>query len=615
MKKNTKENTKIRGRVSAGLTSMLNIRYLKRLLGLFKIEYRAYKWHIVLLGFLSFLGGILEGFGITAIIPLFSFIDKGKADSADLISQFIEKFFAFFHLPFNLTFLLVFILVIFLAKSVVLFLTNYIAAHITKSYEKDTRSELFGLTLKTDWNYLLNQKIGHLNQILNVDVANSSAMLTYISFILITIANLTIYSLLAFNVSPLIAMLTVLFSIVIFFIFKPLLYKNKVLSQKVSELYKDVAHYVDEIILGMKSIKSMNLEEPIISSGKSNFEKMRFLNMKMALITHATSAMLQPMGIILIIGIFAYFYKLSTFSFAAFAVVIYAINKIFINIQAAQAQLNRMTTFEPYLTAIVDYKEEARKYQEKDIGNKDFFFDKAIEFKNVYFSYSSKKGVLKDINFSIKKGDMIGVIGPSGAGKTTVTDLLLRLFKPTRGGILIDGTYIRDIKLSQWRKRVGYVSQDTFLINDTIENNIKFYNDNVSQEDIIEAAKLANIYDFIEKLPEKFNTPVGERGMILSGGQRQRIALARVLAIKPDILILDEATSALDSESEMLIQKAIEDFKGKVTVVAIAHRISTIMSADTVIAIDKGKVIEKGTPKELLKDKESYLYKVYNLKK
>lgn len=609
------EDKKIkRSRVVTGMMAILNLKYLKRLLGLFRVEYKDYKWHIALLGFLSFFGGILEGFGVTAVIPIFSFIDKGKADSTDMVSQLIEKFFGFFNLPFTIKFLLIFIVVIFLVKSIVLFLTNYISARITKNYEKKTRGELLNLTLKSDWNYLLKQKIGYLNQILSVDVENSSAMLTYISYILITMANLIIYSLLAFNVSSFIAILTILFGIVIFFVFKPLLYKNKLLSQKVSELYKDIAHYVDEVVLGLKSIKSMHLENQIINYGNKHFEKMRNLNIRMAFLTHLTSALLQPMGIILIIGIFAYAYKLSAFSFASFAVIIYAINKIFINIQAAQGQLNRITTFEPYLSAIVNYKKEANSYKEADIGEKGFSFDKNLEFKNVDFAYKIDKGILHNISFSIEKGEMLGIIGPSGAGKTTITDLLLRLFNPDKGDILLDNIPIKNIRLSEWRRKIGYVSQDAFLINDTIENNIKFYNDKISHDSIIKASKMANIYDFIENLPDKFDTIVGERGMILSGGQRQRIILARVLATNPEILILDEATSALDNESEMLIQKAIENFKGSVTVIAIAHRLSTIMSADNILSIDSGKIIEKGEPDKLLKNSNSYLYKVYNLK-
>ena len=590
------------------------MKYLRRLIELFRLEYKSYRWYIALLGVLSFFGGILEGFGITAIIPIFSFVDKGKAESTDLISQLIEKSFVFLHMPFTLKNLLIFILAIFILKSIILFITQHISAQITTTYEKNTRGELFDLTLKSDWENLSKQKVGYLNQILNVDVPNSSALLTYISGFLITTTNLIIYTFLAFNVSPVIALLTVLFGIIIFFIFKPLLYKNKVLSQEVALLSKDVAHYVDEVLIGVKAIKSMFLEKEISNWGYKNFDRLQKLNMRMVILKNLTNAALQPLGIILVVGIFAYFYKTSAFSFASFAVIVYAINKVFANVQIIQVQLNRISTFEPYLTAIVNYKKETIKHKESDVGDRKFSFNDQLDFKDVSFSYIFSKGVLRDISFSIKKGDMVGIIGPSGAGKTTITDLILRLFKPGSGEILIDGNPIESIKLGEWRKRIGYVSQDAFLINDSVKNNIIFHNKKISHEDIVRASKMANIYDFINELPNKFETAIGERGVTLSGGQRQRIILARVLATNPEILIMDEATSALDSESEILIQKAIENFKGKVTVIAVAHRISTIMSADKIISIEEGKIVEQGSPEELLKDEKSYLFKVYNIR-
>ena len=223
--------------------------------------------------------------------------------------------------------------------------------------------------------------------------------------------------------------------------------------------------------------------------------------------------------------------------------------------------------------------------------------------------------MLSNVSFSIKKGEMIGLIGPSGAGKTTLVDILLRLLKPQEGVILLDGKDIAGIAMREWRTNVGYVSQDIFLANDTIENNIKFYDESISRDEIISAVKMAHIYDFIESQPDGFKTVVGERGIRLSGGQRQRIVLARALTRKPQILILDEATSALDNESEVLIQKSIEKLKSKITVIAIAHRLSTVTASDKLFVLDNGKIIEEGNPSELLKNKESYFYKTYNVRK
>ena len=193
-------------------------------------------------------------------------------------------------------------------------------------------------------------------------------------------------------------------------------------------------------------------------------------------------------------------------------------------------------------------------------------------------------------------------------------DLILRLFAPTAGEILIDGGNIAEINLKEWRQNIGYVSQDIFLLNDTIANNIKFYNETISEAAIREAARLANIEDFINECPNKFETEIGERGVMLSAGQRQRIIIARILARQPKFLIFDEATSALDNESEAQIQKVLQNLRGKITVLIVAHRLSTVLDADQLLVLDNGIIAEQGRPRTLLEDKNSYFYKTYNIK-
>jgi ATP-binding cassette subfamily B protein len=263
---------------------------------------------------------------------------------------------------------------------------------------------------------------------------------------------------------------------------------------------------------------------------------------------------------------------------------------------------------------VLIFEKEANKNREKNKGLKPFKLARDLEFRNVSFSYNTDRMVLTNLSFNIKKGEMVGLIGPSGVGKTTIVDLILRLFPFNKGKILMDGESISKIDIKQWRKNIGYIPQDIFLINNTITNNIKFYDDTISKEEIEQAAKKANIYDFIQTLPKKFSAVVGERGILLSTGQRQRIVIARILARNPKLLILDEATSALDNESEIRIQRIIESLKGKITVLVIAHRLSTVINCDRLIILEKGKIIEQGVPSELLKDKKSYFYKIYNIR-
>ena len=226
-------------------------------------------------------------------------------------------------------------------------------------------------------------------------------------------------------------------------------------------------------------------------------------------------------------------------------------------------------------------------------------FDDNIVFDNVSFSYD-KEPVLKNINLKIKKGTTVALVGPSGGGKSTLVDLIPRFYDPTEGVIKIDGRPLTHCKVESLRQLMGIVTQESILFNDTIFNNIAFGLDDAREEDVIQAAKIANAHDFITELEEGYQTNIGDRGMKLSGGQRQRISIARAIMKNPPILLLDEATSALDSESEMLVQQALTNLMQNRTSIVIAHRLSTIQHADEIIVIQNGEVLERGTHRELL---------------
>ncbi len=568
----------------------------------------------IALVFFSLIGGILEGVGITALIPLFSFVDNSQ-QGTDFLSGAIGTALKFVGLPYTLKTFLIFIALIFIAKAVVLTLTTYLTAFISASFEERTRNRLMEQTLQADWQYLSKQKMGHLDQLLTTNINFSSALLTNFLSTASLVVNLIVYTLLVMNISVIIAAFTFVFGVFIFVLFKPFFQKGRVTSYKVSLMWKNLAHTVNENIVGMKTIKSLAVEKAVALRTKDFFEQIKIFNIRIAWFKNITNVLLQPAGLLFVLAIFSYFYKRSLFTFASFAVIIYAINKIFSYIQQLQNQFHTVNANLPYLTGLLRYSDEISAQEEKRLGDKVFLFNKELVFDHVSFSYLPEKKIVSDISFKIKKGEMVGIAGPSGSGKTTVVDLFLQLYLPSHGQISIDGVPISEIEIANWRKSVGYVSQDLFLMNETIENNIKFYDVNISQAKMIEAAKTAHIYDTIMALPKGFDTIIGERGISLSGGQRQRITLARVLARQPKILILDEATSALDNESEALIQKSIENLRGEVTIIAIAHRLTTILNFDRVLVLEDGKIVETGKPKELLEDKNSYFHRVYFLKK
>jgi subfamily B ATP-binding cassette protein MsbA len=237
----------------------------------------------------------------------------------------------------------------------------------------------------------------------------------------------------------------------------------------------------------------------------------------------------------------------------------------------------------------------------------------SIEFKNVSFKYPAlKNNIINDINLKINKGEIIAIVGRSGAGKTSLVDLVPRFYDPVSGDIFIDGVNIREVSLKSLRQHIGLVSQDVILFNDTVRSNIVFGKPDASEEDIIKAAKAAYAHDFILEFPKGYDTIIGERGIMISGGQRQRISIARAILKNPPILILDEATSSLDTESELMVQKALDMLMEKRTTFVIAHRLSTIKKADRIIVLERGRIMEMGTHDELL-SKGGIYKKLYDL--
>jgi|TARA_Y100000310_G_scaffold214702_1_gene215634 ABC-type multidrug transport system fused ATPase/permease subunit len=584
----------------------------------FRLAKRAfgqYKLQIAVLTGLGFLSGILEAIGVNALIPLFSFFTEGETGGTDFISQTIEKLFLFFDVSFTLPTLLIFIVILFFAKALAILLFNYVKIRIRADYEQQTRNKLFGTTLVSTWPYLLKQKLGYLHTVIMTDAQLSAKLLWMVSDTIMVVTSLAMYLLVAVNISAKVTAVTLIIGVAVFIILRPIIRRTRAVSKKTALLNKEVARTVNESVLGLKTIKAMFLENVFSGGGEEHFKKLKSYQIRTSMLGTLSTVFIQPISVLFISGVFAFFfYSDQGFSFAAVAALIYLIHRIFSYIQLLQSNANSINNLIPYLQEVLKYQDEAKENKEEDSAVGDFVFDTSLSFDTVAFSYQESDSVLNNISLDIQKGDMIGLIGLSGAGKTTMFDLLLRLLTPSSGTIKLDGKNIQDIRLSSWRKNVGYVSQDLFLANDTIANNIRFYDSSISDKDIKEAAKMAYIHDFIEGLPNKFDTVVGERGIRLSTGQRQRIAIARALVRKPTILLLDEATSALDNESEVEIQKAVETLKGKTTVIVIAHRLSTVVNSDKLLVLEEGRIIEEGKPKDLLKDKESYFYKMYNIR-
>ncbi|MBF0522481.1 MAG: ABC transporter ATP-binding protein [Candidatus Omnitrophica bacterium] len=363
-----------------------------------------------------------------------------------------------------------------------------------------------------------------------------------------------------------------------------------------------------ETISGMKTIRQFVKES--FFAQKHTFENEELLQMRfnIVVVTEAVKASVQfisMLSLIALVFVGSFLFDASTSLWIQSVILFIAVlsrlmpvvssfNDFFVNFSANRHLIKAVSSFsKDFYVSEEDAKSQSPA--EKKI------FNETIEFDDVYFRYSEKdRIVLQKLSFVIPFGKVIALVGSSGAGKTTIIDLLLKFYSPQEGKIKVDGCDLNQIDTDFWRKQIGIVSQDTFLFNDTVAFNIGLGNPQVSEEKIMEAAKAAYADSFIRNLPQGLNTILGDRGVKLSVGQRQRIAIARAFILNPRILIWDEATSNLDALSEKEIMKAIDNFIGDRTIIAITHRLSTIKNADKILVLDDGKIVESGNHEDLI---------------
>ncbi len=568
-----------------------------------------YKWHVVVLLVLGIVSPLLEGIGINAVIPLMSFF-MGGGIASNPINEFVQDFFGLLHIPFSFRYLLGFILALFVIRAISVVIFGYIRAWVNADFLGKESEDIMRRTLLSSWAFSLKQKIGTMHNTLVRDVQQTGGLLGALLQVIQSFSGFIIYLLVAINISPTMTLYAVGGGAVLLVALRPFLSRTLRFGREAAGVEKQLAQFLSEHIIGMKSVKAAGVERAAIASGISHIHLLRHLSIRQSFAGTLASSFFQPSALVLVVVLFLLTYNTPQFNIISFTASLYLIQKIFAYLESGQNSMQSVSAFLPYANSLSDFKRNLDEHRESFEGVNPFVFVRELVFKDVNFSYNKDKVILSDLNFSIRAGEIVGLIGPSGAGKTSVADLVLRLFKPSKGCITLDGVSSGSVSLDEWRQHIGYVPQDVFLINDTIEENIRFYNKSLSKDDIENAAKQANIYGFIKNLPNGFKTTTGDRGVMLSGGQRQRIALARALAGRPSLLILDEATSALDHESERLIQEAISKLRGVVTVLIIAHRPSTISEANNIIVLDHGRIVENGKPRELLENSASYFYKM-----
>ena len=491
------------------------------------------------------------------------------------------------------------------------YLSNVTMGVVRANVVQRIRTKVFKNTTNLHLNFFSGERKGDImsrmtNDIQEIEVTLVSSIkvlfrepatiIIYVAFLLATSLQLTLFVLVFFPVM----------GFLISWIVKKLK-KKAVLSQ---ESLGRIVNLMDEVFSGMRIIKGFNAKDYVDDLFEKETMTYRKINISMARKNELASPVSQFLGIVVVASLLVYGGTLvlneqgglEAGELLAYIAVFSQIINPAKSISQSLSNIQRGIVSADRIFKLID---EQPKIENEPNASVLKGFQNQIEFRNVSFAYD-KETVLKNINFTVEKGKTVALVGSSGGGKSTMADLIPRYFDPTAGEILIDGHPLTSVTAESLRALMGIVTQESILFNDTVFKNIAFAMPNAKLEDVMQAAKIANAYDFIMDLEHGFETNIGERGGKLSGGQRQRLSIARAVMKNPPVLILDEATSALDSESEKLVQEALANLMKNRTSIVIAHRLSTIQHADEILVMQKGEIVERGNHQTLLQQNGVY---------
>ncbi len=510
-----------------------------------------------------------------------------------------------------------FVVVMILLKNILFYFSKYVMVPVRNGVIRDMRNTIYKKILDLSFSYFSEERKGDIISKMTNDLKEIEwTIMTSVEMLIRNPLTIIVYLVTLIIMSPQLTFFVLILIPVSGVIIGTIGRSLKKTSRRAQDQMGVLLSKIEETLSGLRIIKAFTAEDFVFKNFFNHNETYNKTMNKVYRKNYLASPMSEFLGILMITGIMYYGGSLvlsneSTLSPEAFIGYIAVFSQIInpakafstaiYNVQKGAASIDRINVILNAKNTIVE-KENAKTVDT---------FDKEIEFSDVSFAYENVF-VLKNINLKVKKGQTIALVGQSGSGKSTLADLIPRFYDVTQGEIKIDGINIKDFKIDDLRNLMGNVNQDPILFNDTIKNNIAFGEDEVSDNQVIEAAKIANAHDFIMQTENAYDTNIGDSGTKLSGGQRQRLSIARAVLKNPPIMILDEATSSLDTESERAVQDALDRLMKNRTSVVIAHRLSTIRNADLICVMQKGEIIERGTHNELIKLNGTYK-KLYDL--
>jgi ABC-type multidrug transport system fused ATPase/permease subunit len=556
---------------------------------------------------------LIEGVGVLLLLPILNVSGIANVETGIPLVSMMIKYLQ--DLPKALSLPLVLCLFVFLVIG-----QNWLLRTLTirdtiiqQKFVRHLRLETYTNLLQSNWSFFVNHRKSDLINLLTSELTRvgfgTTLVLQLVASLIFTLIQIGI----AFWLSPVMTIFVLTFGVILTLFSRKFIKRAKSLGGQTSQLSQNFLAGISDQMAGMKDIKSNSLEDSWLRWYRSltqNLVNEQVEYMKL----RSSSQLFYKVASSVLIAVFVYLSVTIFQTKVEQLLLIFVIfSRLWPRFTGIQSNMEQIASAIPAFKAIIKLQQECIRtkefYMENNPENKTYQpieIKTHIECRNVSFRYNQNEQTyaLKDINIHIPSRKMTAIVGRSGAGKSTLIDVIMGLIEPQTGEICIDGQPISNEKVYALRQSISYVPQDPFLFNGSIKDNLLMIDPNATEEQIWEALEFAASAEFVRKLPEGLDTLIGDRGIRLSGGERQRLVLARAILRKPSILILDEATSALDRENEAKIQEALERLQGRLTMIVIAHRMSTIRKADQVIVIDQGQIIQKGEYDQLAEERE-----------
>ncbi len=572
------------------------------------------------LGAVLIFGIIAAGSELLSIALLMPFIEslRGNSSSLSSFSQqypiigFLSPYFQDMDLLTKIRLIAVFLLAVEIVKGFSRFASSLYSNKLQFKINADLQMKVMDQLLTADRGFLHREKSANLYTILNNFTHNTGFVVLSVTSIVPDIFMTLIGIVILFSISAPMTLITLFLGVFVSLLLSRLTRLSHLYGKRNIQHQISVNHIGMEILSGMDVIRLFGRRRDVRERYMGQVESLRDTRYRQGMLSAGISPLTTVfLALTVMVILIASTYLLHREAeFWVSILLIFLV--VFARLGGPMARMNlsrsQLMTLLPAVQSLQEFLMNPDKEHLAKEGVQDFEkLEQGIRFENVSFRYGPQENyVLKDLDFDIPRGKMTAIVGGSGVGKTTIVALLGRLHDPTSGRILVDGRDLREIKSSEWHRKIGVVSQNIFLFNDTVKRNIMFGKPEATEEEIEAAARKANAHNFITEMPESYETLVGDCGVRLSGGQAQRVSIARAILVEPELMILDEATSSLDSKAEKQVQGAIDKISGECTLLVVAHRLSTVQNADNIVVLHEGQIVEQGTHRELMEKKEYY---------